>query len=95
MSLDVGEVAGHEVPAAEQVPGAPGELPPSRQPGRQLPALLGPGLLRALVLAFLGYLFGHWFGNALASGYKQVVASGDGSLHRGIHAGLRSGNQGF
>jgi cytochrome c oxidase subunit I len=76
MSLDIGEVTGAEVPAGEQIPGSPGELPPSRQPGRQLPSLLGPGVFRALVLAFAGYLFGHWFGNALAGGYQHVTQSG-------------------
>ncbi|MCU4186688.1 cbb3-type cytochrome c oxidase subunit I [Acidiferrimicrobium sp. IK] len=77
MAIDMSNAIGVEVPASEQVPGAPGELPPDRRRGFQLPALFGPGLLRAGVFAVLGYLLGHWFGNLLASGYQQVTNSGD------------------
>jgi cytochrome c oxidase subunit 1 len=82
MSIDTGTVAGHDVSAAERLPGSSGELPPGHELRRRvpLPALLGPGILRALVLAGLGYLLGHWFGNALASGYQQVRQSGDNNV---------------
>jgi cytochrome c oxidase subunit 1 len=77
VAIDMSDAIGSDVSAAEQVPGAPGELPPGRREGWRIPAFLGPGLARALILAVLGYLLGHWVGNALASGYQQVSNSGD------------------
>jgi cytochrome c oxidase subunit 1 len=34
----------------------------------------------AIVLGFLGYIFGHWFGNYLSSGYTVVVNTGQNSI---------------
>ncbi len=76
MAVDMSNAVGLDVPAAEQVPGSPGELPPGRRRGFRLPSALGPGIPRALVFAALGYLFGHWIGNLIAAGYSQVTNSG-------------------
>src|ERR1700732_4153014 len=67
MSLDLGTATGSDIPAGGRLPGPSGELPPGHQLRRRvpLPAFLGPGVVRAVVLACVGYLFGHWFGNAL------------------------------
>ena len=82
MAIDIGEVRAPGLPAAERIPGAPGELPPgdgSTGYGRVRRAL-SPSLIRGLVLAVAGYFFGHWLGNLLASGYSQVTNSGDNNV---------------
>ncbi len=33
-----------------------------------------------LIVGVLGYLFGHWMGNAIAGGYQQVVGSGQNDI---------------
>ena len=33
-----------------------------------------------LIVGVLGYLFGHWMGNAIAGGYQQVVGSGQNDV---------------
>ncbi len=80
MAIDMSNAVGSEVPAAEQVPGAPGELPPGRGRGFRLPPILGPNVVRALAFAVIGYFIGHWFGNALTDHYQQVVNSGDNNV---------------
>lgn len=81
MAIDIGDLSATGAPAAEEVPGAPGELPPDQRPGRyRLPSALGPGVVRALAFAVLGYLLGHWMGNAIAGGYQQVTNSGDNNV---------------
>ena len=82
MAIDIGQVRSPGFPAAERIPGAPGELPPdsgSTAYGRVRRAL-SPGLLRGIVLAVAGYFVGHWLGNLIASGYSQVTNSGDNNV---------------
>ena len=35
-----------------------------------------PSIVTGIIGGVIGYLFGHWLGNAIASGYQQVVGSG-------------------
>ena len=57
--------------------GRPGDSPAngtSRGKGFRLNALT------ALIAGAIGYLFGHWAGNAIASGYQQVQGSGQNDI---------------
>ena len=82
MAIDIGDLSGVAAPAAEHVPGAPGELPPGQRPrfSQRLPGVLGPGLLRALAFAAGGYFIGHWLGNVIGHSYQQVANSGDNNI---------------
>ena len=55
------------------------QAPGGRGPGAPRPARgwwLRPAVHTAIVGAVLGYLLGHWLGNFIASGYSQVMNSG-------------------
>ena len=41
---------------------------------------LGQGIHTAVIGAFIGYIFGHWLGNYVGSGYQQVGLSDDNDL---------------
>ncbi len=59
-------------PERPQAPG--GRVPGAPQPARAW--WLRPAIHTAIVGAVLGYLLGHWLGNFIASGYTQVMNSG-------------------
>ena len=81
MAIDVGDLHATGVPAAERVPGAPGELPPDhRRPWGPVQRFFGPGLLRAAAFAVGGWFFGHWLGNYFGSTYQQVANSRDNNI---------------
>ena len=46
--------------------------PASKPPWTQRPGWLSQHLGTALIAGFLGYLFGHWLGNAIASNYQYL-----------------------
>jgi len=55
------------------------EAPGGRGPGAPRPARawwLRPAIHTGIIGAVLGYFLGHWLGNYIASGYSQVVNSG-------------------
>ena len=55
------------------------EAPGGRGPGAPRPARawwLRPAIHTGIIGAVLGYFLGHWLGNYIASGYTQVVNSG-------------------
>src|ERR1700693_210830 len=46
----------------------------------QRPGIFSQHLGTAVVLAVLGYLLGHWFGNYLSSGYDYIANSGQNAI---------------
>jgi len=56
-------------PEKGQIPGGPESA--GRRPGR--PWWMRPAMHTAIIGAVVGYLFGHWLGNLIASGYQQVT----------------------
>jgi cytochrome c oxidase subunit 1 len=56
-------------------------VPPvlSVRPERKVPRWFSQHLGTAIIAGFLGYIFGHWFGNYLTSGYDYVDTSGQNS----------------
>ncbi len=60
-------------PESLQEPGGrePGGIPKAR------PWWMRPAIHTALLGAVIGYAFGHWLGNFLASGYQQIATSDD------------------
>ncbi len=60
----------------------PHETPPTppRIPWAQRPGWMSQHLGTAIVVGFIGYVFGHWLGNYIASGYPYIVNSGQNSI---------------
>ncbi|MGC8510191.1 MAG: cytochrome c oxidase subunit I [Acidimicrobiales bacterium] len=60
----------------------PHETPPTapRTPWAQRPGWMSQHLGTAIVVGFLGYVFGHWLGNYISSGYPYIVNSGQNSI---------------
>ena len=56
-------------------------VPPvlSVRPERKVPRWFSQHLGTAIIAGFLGYIFGHWFGNYLTSGYDYVDTTGQNS----------------
>ncbi len=52
----------------------------SRVPWTQRPGWMSQHLGTAIVLGVLGYLFGHWLGNSISSGYAYIANSGQNSI---------------
>src|SRR5579872_3426525 len=67
-----------ERPTTEVV-GTP-QAPASRPSWTQRPGWMSQHLGTALVLGFLGYLFGHWLGNAIASNYQYIANNGQNTV---------------
>ena len=58
-------------------------VPPSSKtvtPWTQRPGWMSQHLGTAVLLAILGYVLGHWFGNAISSNYDWVANSGQNSI---------------
>jgi cytochrome c oxidase subunit 1 len=51
-----------------------------RQAKLKRPSWFSQHLGTAILLGFLGYILGHWFGNYLASGYPYIANSGQNSI---------------
>jgi cytochrome c oxidase subunit 1 len=60
----------------------PHEAPPTapRTPWAQRPGWMSQHLGTAIVVGFLGYVFGHWLGNYISSGYPYIANSGQNSI---------------
>src|SRR5271169_1432026 len=67
-----------ERPTHEEV-GTP-RAPVSRVSWTQRPGWLSQHLGTAIVVGFLGYLFGHWLGNAIASNYSYIHNDGQNNV---------------
>src|SRR5580698_223652 len=65
-----------EQPAAE----FPGEVATRQHPIATRSEWLRPHLGWAIVGGVLGYLFGHWLGNLIASGYTNIQGSGQNDV---------------
>ncbi len=61
------------------VAGAP-SLPVSKVSWTQRPGWISQHLGTAVVMGFLGYVFGHWLGNYIASGYTYVQNTGQNNI---------------
>jgi cytochrome c oxidase subunit 1 len=46
----------------------------------QRPGILSQNIITAAVIAVIGYVIGHWFGNYLSSGYTNIVNSGQNNI---------------
>ncbi|MHB2029201.1 MAG: cytochrome c oxidase subunit I [Acidimicrobiales bacterium] len=60
-----------------------GEVPPSMGGASTKKARsgwLGQHLGTAIILGFLGYILGHWFGNYISSGYTYIANTGQNSI---------------
>src|SRR5579863_3125222 len=54
--------------------------PTPRVPWPQRPGWLSQHLGTALIVGFLGYLFGHWLGNQIASNYIYIANDGQNNV---------------
>jgi cytochrome c oxidase subunit 1 len=61
------------------VAGVP-SLPVSKVSWTQRPGWISQHLGTAVVMGFLGYVFGHWLGNYIASGYTYVQNTGQNNI---------------
>ena len=61
------------------VAGAP-SLPVRKVSWTQRPGWISQHLGTAVVMGFLGYVFGHWLGNYIASGYTYIQNSGQNNI---------------
>ncbi|KJF16787.1 cytochrome c oxidase subunit I [Acidithrix ferrooxidans] len=52
----------------------------SGTPGTSGKGIFSPSIITGAVAGGIGYLFGHWMGNAIAGGYPQVIGSGQNDV---------------
>ncbi len=65
--------------STSEVVGTP-NAPVHRTPWTQRPGWFSQHLGTAIVVGFLGYLFGHWLGNAVASQYIYIANDGQNTV---------------